>query len=187
MAIYRAQISFDVDSALPRDRMVINPHFNGTDAQGLADVLKTNLIANAHVGAATPFTVKIYDAKKAPPSYPLATSSQTGTPRTTTCPRELALCLSYYATFNRPRFRGRVYIPAGFLGGTIALRPTATQRQDVLTFATSFTTGLPSGTFWTVYSRVTGTDAQVSNWWCDDEWDIVRSRGLKGTARTTGP
>jgi hypothetical protein len=46
--------------------------------------------------------------------------------------------------------------------------------------------GLPPSTFWVVYSRKTGGDAQVTNVWVDDEWDTVRSRGLRGTVRDLG-
>lgn len=184
MSIYRAQISFPFDSALPRDLVTINPHFNGNAAQPLADVLKSNLIAHASVGASTPFTVKIYDAKQAPPSYPLAQSTNGTGYLTTTHAREMALCLSYYAQWNRPTFRGRLFIPGQFVGGTFSLRPTSAQMAEVVSWKAVFTTGLPSGTFWTVYSRKTGLDAKVTNVWCDDEWDVMRSRGLKGTTRT---
>jgi hypothetical protein len=187
VAIYRAQIGFVLDSALPRDIVTINPHFSGDDAQGLADRLKANLIANPSVGAVVPFKVKVYDAKKAPPSYPLAVAEQTGNPHTTDKPREVALCLSYYGTWNRPGFRGRLYIPVYMAGGTtLAIRPTSTQQANVGSFASVMTTGMPTGTVWTVYSRKMGTSAPVTNWWVDDEWDTVRSRGMKATSRLLG-
>lgn len=186
MALYRAQISFQLDSALPRDAVTINPHYDGDNAQALADALKSNLVANPKVGATTPFTVKIYDAKKAPPSFPLATASSGTGFLGTGFPREIALCLSYYATWNRPGFRGRLYIPMSILGGVAGLRPTTTQRSDALNFGTTLGKSLPSNHFLIVYSRKAGTGAQVTHTWVDDEWDIVRSRGLKGTARTLG-
>jgi hypothetical protein len=186
MAIYRAQIGFPFDSALPRDVVTINPHYFGDNAQALADALKANLIANVQVGATVPFTIKIYDAQKAPPSYPLATVTQLTGQTTTNVPHELALCLSYYSTFNRPSYRGRLYIPAHFVGGAMSLRPTTTQRSNAGSFANTLGKNLPSQHNWVVYSPKLGQSNGVSNWWVDDEWDVMRSRGLKATTRTTG-
>jgi hypothetical protein len=172
-----------MDSALPRDVVQMTPHYNGSDAQALANALKTNLINNANV-ATKPFKVSIYDAKKAPPSYPLATAEQTGTAPGSTTARELCLCLSYYAVNNRPSLRGRMYIPVTLLGGgTIPVRPSSGLMTSCLGWKSTFGAGLPASTFWTVYSRKLGTDAQVTNVWVDDEWDIQRSRGLRGTTR----
>lgn len=186
MPIYHAQISFPADSALPRDEIQYNPHYNGTDAQLLANALKANLIANANVGVA-PFKIRVYDAKKAPPSYPLATAEQTGTPIATSAPREVALCLSYYAQFNRPTLRGRIYLFGKHVAATSQnIRPSATHQANALAWKLVFGAGLPPSTFWTVYSRKTGGDAQVTDVWCDDEWDIVRSRGLRSTGRQVG-
>jgi hypothetical protein len=186
MPIYRAQIAFPRDSALPRDEMQITPHYNGTDAQLLANSLKANLIANANIGT-NPFKIKIYDAKAAPPAYPLATAEQTGSPPGGTSPREIALCLSYYAQFNRPHLRGRLYLHPSWLGGgTIPLRPSDSIMTAAVAWKQVLGAGLPPSTFWCVYSRKTGGDAQVTNVWVDDEWDIMRSRGLRSTKRTLG-
>jgi hypothetical protein len=185
MTTFRAQIAFPADSALVRDEMVITPHFGGDDAQALANVLKANLIANTAI-ATSPFKIKIYDAQKAPPSYPLAFAEQTGTPKTTGIPREVSLCLSYYSTYNRPRYRGRLFLPACFLGSTAGVRPSAGQITAALGWAAIFTTGLPPNTNWVVYSPTAGQAYGVSDWWVDDEWDTVRSRGLRSTSRQVG-
>jgi hypothetical protein len=187
MATYHAQIGFPFDSAFPRDVVTINPHYNGDNAQGLADALKQNLIAAANVPANMPFTIKVYDAKAPKPSYPLATASQGTGFTVTTSPRELALCLSYYATWNRPSYRGRMYIPHFFLGGALGLRPTQTQMLNALAWRGILGSGLPAQTVWSLYSRKTGLTSGVSHAWVDDEWDIVRSRGLRGTTRETAP
>lgn len=182
MTIFKALISFPHDSAFPRDEVAITPHFFGDDAQGLANALKTNLIGN--VGATVAFKIKLYDAQKPPPSYPIATAEQTATAHTSTAPREVCLCLSYYSTWNRPSYRGRLYIPHLIFAGSLGLRPTPAQRDAVLAFRTVFTTGLPASHNWVVYSKKLGQSFGVTNTWCDDEWDIQRSRGLRGTART---
>src|SRR3954470_2410029 len=122
MPIYRAALIFPVDTTLPRDRVMITPHFFGSDPQGLADALKTNLATHSGIGATKPFDIRIYDAQKPPPSFPLRSATQAGPPPVTDVPRELCLCLSYYSTWNRPRYRGRLYIPTPFVkaGGAIA-------------------------------------------------------------------
>jgi hypothetical protein len=186
VATYRAQVAFALDTALPRDACVITPHYSGTDPAALAVALKNNIKSQAIIGATVPFTVKIYDAKAAAPNFPLATQEQVGTPPVTAAPREIALCLSFYGSFNRPRYRGRLYLPAFLVGGGIGIRPTSTQRSAVATWATTLGKTLPSGHLWTVYSRRNAADVPVTNYWVDDEWDTVRSRGMKPTTRTTG-
>ena len=187
MAIYRAQISFQLDSLLPRDAVTINPHFFGDNPGGLANALKNNLISNANVAQAFPFHIKIYDATKAPPSFPLAEAQNgTGSP-STSVPRELALCLSYYSTWNRPSYRGRLYIPGVFCGAQApTLRPTTTMMGKAMSFAQTLSQNLPASHNWVVYSKKLGQSNGVTNYWVDDEWDIVRSRGLRGTTRNVG-
>jgi hypothetical protein len=185
MAIYRAQIGFPVDSVLPKDVVTLNPHYVGDSPQALADGLKANLIANAQIANTRPFIIKIYDAQKAPPSYPLATATNGTGNSTSAMPREVALCLSFYATWNRPSFRGRLYIPAFFTGGTLNQRPTTPQITNCLGFKDTFGKSLPSGHFWAVYSPKLDSAAQINNVWVDDEWDTVRSRGLRSTTRQT--
>ena len=187
MAIFRAQISFLVDGNLPADAMTINPHYFGTDYAGIALALKNNLSAFASIGPAVPFTIKLYDAEKAPPSYPLVTEVQTGTPVNSTVPRELSLCLSYYSGYNRPRSRGRVYIPSPFITGAIASRPTGAQIAEALSWNLPLTANLPDAHNMVVWSRMDRKSGGVSDFWVDDEWDIVRSRGRKPTTRATAP
>ena len=183
--IFRAAITFPVDGVLPADNFSITPHYFGDDPQGLADKLKTNLSAFGQIGATKPFKIRIYNAQAAPPSYPLAIAEQTGTPPTSTAPRELALCLSYFSTWNRPRYRGRLYIPQLFLSGTIGARPSGVQITSALDWRTPLTAGLPAAHNMVVFSRRNNQSYGVSDFWVDDEWDIVRSRGRKGTTRQT--
>lgn len=186
MAIYKAQCAFQYGSALPRDAMVITPHYFGDNPQALADGLKANFIAKTEIGAATPFTIKIYDAQKAPPSYPLATATNGTGFAAYNNPREMAMCLSYYSTWNRKSYRGRLYLPAAWAGGSIVARPTTTQMNNILAFKTMFSTGLPAQHNWVVWSRKLGQSFGVNNVWVDDEWDCVRSRGYRGTTRSIG-
>lgn len=186
MTILRVQMGFPMDSALPEDVITVNPHFSSPDPAALLAALKANLIAWAPVGV-KPFTLKAYDAEKAPPSYPLAIASQGGTPASGASPREIALCLSYYSTYNRPRYRGRLFLPYNLLsGGAPSLRPGTTQRNLVIDFAKLvLSKALPASTNWVVWSTVDRKAYGVTDAWCDDEWDTVRSRGLAPTTRTT--
>lgn len=179
-------MSFQFDSTLPRDAVSIHPHFGGSDPAALAAALKTNLLAQPLVGPTVPFTIKVYDAQKPKPNPPLATVSNATGSWTTNKPRELALCLSYYTTYNQPRYRGRLFIPAAFLSGSCALRPTAQQMTDAMAWSSVFRTNLPAAHNWVLYSPTRNEFNGVSNWWVDDEWDVVRSRGLRGVTRQTG-
>ena len=186
MAIYRVQISFPFDTALPRDRVSINPHFFGNNPDALADVLVNNFKAITEVGALTPFDIKVYDAEKAPPNYPLEIRTNATGFTTTTKPREVAMCLSYYSTYNRPRYRGRLYIPGQFISGAFGIRPTAPQRVIVGNWAHALSTNMPESHNWVVYSKRNAASYGVTNWWVDDEWDIQRSRGMRPTTRLEG-
>jgi hypothetical protein len=185
VATYRVSMTFPYDSTLPRDVISLNPHFSGDDPNALLQALDANLKAWSVV-AAKPYTLKAYDALKAPPSFPLATVTQSGTTPNSSFPREVALCLSYYSTYNRPRYRGRLYLPLAWISGAPTKTPTALDMQSCLDFATKvLTKSLPANTNWVVYSRVDRKAYGVSDIWCDNEWDTVRSRGLKATTRTT--
>lgn len=181
--IIRVSMEFPADSALPRDHVSIHPHFSGSDPDALLAALKANLQAWPGV-AAQPFILKAYDAEKPPPSYPIARAEQTGNPPASSHPREVALCLSYYSTWNRPRYRGRLYLPSLWTLGTVGVRPSTTQMDAALSFgANVLRKQLPAATNWVVYSPRNAQAYGVTNAWVDDEWDTVRSRGLRSTAR----
>lgn len=186
MTIFKAQCSFQYTTALPRDAMVVTPHYFGDSPQALADALKANFIAAANVGPTVPFKIKVYDAQKAPPSYPLAEATNGTGFVAYGIPREVALCLSYYSTWNRKSYRGRLYLPQKWVGGSIAERPTGTQQSNALAFKTTFGGGLPAGHNWVVYSKKLGQSFGVNNVWVDDEWDTMRTRGMRGTSRVLG-
>lgn len=186
MSVFRLSLSMPYDTALPRDVITLNPHFNGDDPQALANAVKANCIANNHI-ADKPFTIKVYDAQKVPPSFPLATASQVGTVPSTIAPRDMALCVSYYTTYNRPRFRGRLYTPASWYGVGPAPRPSTTIMQAAIDAVKAlFASNLPSQTTWVVYSPTERkSQGTVTDLWCDNEWDTMRKRGLAPDNRIT--
>lgn len=186
MSIYRAQIAITADSALPRDQVMITPHYTSTDAAGLANALKTNIKALASMSTNPSFTVTIYDAQGPPPHHPLAIATNSGSTPTSTMPREVAVCVSYYAGFNQPRLRGRVYLPAGILNFTPAARVIAGELAIGTHWADALFKNIGTGNVAVVFSRKANLASPITNYWTDNEWDTVRSRGLVSTLRVVG-
>lgn len=191
MPIYRLQCSFACDTLLPRDRMVITPHFDVAsplpDLDALCEDLATAL--DTWDTAAHEITVKAYDAQGTPPVYPVGDAIRNvGASPATFGPRELACCLSFYAERNIPRQRGRLYIPAAMATPTSMgeIRPNSALMQKVADLAPIFGSLGGNDVDWCVFSRLNNTMRSVSHWWVDDEWDVMRSRGLRGSTRLTG-
>lgn len=183
---FRITMQFPQDGALARDIVTINPHFSGDNAAALLDALSTNLIAWPGTATAT-HTLKAYDADHAKPNYPIAIKEHIDTTPGNDRPREIALCLSYFVTFNRPSYRGRLYLPSRWITGVPGQRPSAGQITEALSFgSTVLSKNLPTGHRWIVWSaKLKQNMGPVGNIWVDDEWDTVRSRGLRPTARQT--
>src|SRR3954471_23975966 len=181
----RAQIGFIYDTQLPRDVMLVTPHYSTNNVAALGDALVANLKANAQV-LTKPFTVNLYDATAPSPGGPMYSGGQAGSTPNSITPREVAICLSYYGGFKRPTFRGRLYLPAQIVGTPSVKQPSNAQMVAAGSFATTFGKNLPSGSYWVVWSRKKSSAAQVTDWWVDNEWDTVRSRGMKADSRVTG-
>jgi hypothetical protein len=95
-------------------------------------------------------------------------------------PREVALCLSYYSERNIPRFRGRLFIgPWSYA----VERPVLGQRQNLTQLATALGAVGGANVDWQLYSPTRNAFSKITNGWVDDEWDTVRSRGLRATLR----
>lgn len=194
MPIWKLQSSFAMDSTLPRDRMVITPHFKddgiGTDPQGLCDDLAAALSAWWIVAGEV--IVTAYDAQGSKPVYPQGNAVvNPGAAPNASAPREVAVCLSYYSTRNIPSYRGRLFIPfcvmqSGGGVGNAGLRPSSATRDKVGELAGIFANLGGPDVDWCVFSRRDNVARSVSNWWVDDEWDTVRSRGLRPTTRLAG-
>lgn len=194
MAIYRAQIGWQMDSLMPRDVVTINPHFEkttaliggvGLDAEDFAGDLAQAILDWASIGGEV--RVKLYDAQGTAPVFPVANMAvQAGVSTGYSIPPELAVCLSYYSGTNTPRRRGRLYIPAQIIGASMQKRPDATARNKVLSLGTVLANAGGADIDWVVYSRVDDDARPVTDAWVDDEWDVVRSRGLRATTRVAG-
>ena len=190
MPVWRLQCAFGADSPQPRDRIVITPHFDDsgvtTDPQGLCDDLAAAL--NTWSNNSRQVEVTAYDAQGTPPVFPQGTAIvNAGAFPESSCPRELALCLSYFSENNVPRRRGRLYASPAVLGmGTQAVRPIQASMEKIGDLAAILQELGGADVDWVVYSRVDDQARPVTDWWVDNEWDVMRSRGLLSTARHTG-
>lgn len=191
MGLLIAQISTAYDSVLARDRMVnvlwfddnIDSLITGPDFDGLAEDL-----ANAYdvrLGSTNEISVKIYAADD-PKPRPVKGQATINTGQATSYagPREVALCLSFYAGRNLPSKRGRIYVPMPVgAQGPHGVRPTQAQMDSVLGLATAFSALGGPNIDWVQHSEKLQNHDKVTHAWVDDEWDTVRSRGLRATTR----
>lgn len=191
MPVWKLQTQISADSQFVRDRAVITPHFDdsgiGTDPQGLCDDLAEALAS--YFPTPREVTVKAYDAQGSIPVLPQGERTvNLGLAPASSHPRELAVCLSFYGTRNVPRQRGRLYLPLYALGftGQMPTRPSATIMSKVMALAPIFEQLGGPDVDWCLYSKTTDKAWPVTNYWCDDEWDVVRSRGLRSTTRQLG-
>lgn len=113
-------------------------------------------------------------------------------------PQEVAVALSYHATYSsipehgpgtRPksRYRGRVYV--GPLCTNASSQDATTHRVKVsTTFSADLTKAaaklLADQPAWGVYSRVDRVVRRIVGGWVDDDFDIQRRRGTLATSRT---
>jgi hypothetical protein len=187
--IWRLQTWFCYDSNLPRDRMYINPVFDdhgiSSDPQGLCDELCAAL--DTWAPGTTEVGVRAYDCQGTKPVFHQGEKIlNAGAFTAASTVREVSLCLSFYATHNRPRRRGRVYAPGPCLGTAPTLRPTTTHMTKVAGLAPIFQDLGGLDVDWSVYSAADNDANPVTHWYVDDEWDIQRRRGLRPTTRQAG-
>jgi hypothetical protein len=194
----RCEFKFQDDT--PKNRAVLTPHFRaqwnwldptaGTDALALCTDLADQMAFLPGYGG-TPLTVKAYNVEGAAPNYPLAsyTKNPTGTIKVPTTPPEVAVCLSFYSEQNRPRQRGRLYLPAWLLGassGDMAKVVPVGLRSAASTLVASFAGLGGANVDWIVWSPTAHKASKVTNYFISDAWAIQRRRGIKETARTVG-
>ena len=199
--VYKVAIGTLNDNALPRDQMWTTPHFQDNSAGGtitpvqIADAIGAAMLV--YLKASYEVDVKIYRSEGPPPHPPLADKKYgtAGNSITSQAPREVALCLSYYAAFNRPSFRGRLYLPFSWIYRNMTTPTNAGMQpqpghmaaaQNFYTLVIKAATTSLAGLNWVVWSPTKQAAYVATNWWVDDEWDTIRARGLKPTSRITG-
>ncbi len=200
----RAQIITRTSTDIPRDFITNTVHFD-TKAFDINASLVTNWesIANDlrnmfrdtrnYIPAGYGVEVKVYDLdqpqprpiKHHAPWVAYAQASGLGSPR------EVALCLSFRGNTSTKRTRGRIYVgPYNTTAGNE--RPTLAMQNNVLALATGLANIGSTNVDWCVRSTfpivagdMGGTMHEVQASWVDNEYDTVRSRGLRGTSRVT--
>lgn len=162
------------------------------EPEGLAsDVLAIYVARSEFTCGANELEVRFYDMEDPEPRPILDQAKQTIT-KVAPGAREVALCLSFYANRNIPRRRGRLYLgpvaPAterpsdGFLNAALAMGDAFAALGGI-----DIDWGVFSPTDWREHPTNDAEDFfyPVTDCWCDDEWDTVRSRGRKATKRLT--
>jgi len=185
------------DTAAPRD-VTTNTFYlknnspTADEPDGLADDIVALWVARSEFTCGSnEVECRIYDMEDEEPR-PILEQHKVAIPLAVSGPREVALCLSYYADRNIPRRRGRLYL--GPLHATTD-RPSDAFMNAALGLGDALAALGGIDIDWVVFSPTDwaahpGDDAEdfahpVSDCWCDDEWDTVRSRGRKSTRRLT--
>lgn len=196
---YKFQITMPQVSTLPRD--VISHTFHMQHSVG--GLLSTDLdsvcqasaeLFQKHYGGLAgghKVTCKVYEMGAAP-QIPKSEKTVGTLSWPANCPREIALCLSFAKRANVPRERGRLFMSVGaYLGSPLVSvtteRPNATLLSRVAGLYHTANESLPDlgGIDWKfgVWSPTNSAFYQTSQAWVDDEWDTVRSRGVRPTTR----
>jgi hypothetical protein len=185
---YRLQVAVSMDSLADKDMVMLNPvfHVGGVivSPDSLCDDLAAAMVTK--VPAGSQIRVRAYKLPKQVPNIHVAEKFRNkGTVSTTNANRDVAVCLSFYAGQNVPTRRGRLYIPAGWLGDGKGgnLRPSGPDMANILAFRTIFENLGATNVDWSVWSERLQARNGVTNVWVDDEWDTQRRRGLRPTAR----
>lgn len=198
MAVQRFTISMPVYDLMPRNRIANTIHLERVGAapgDGDLDQMCNDIVAiyqHHYANAAKEIRCTAYDVD-AVPNYPRASVVvNEGQAWTTSHPHEVALCLSFYADYRgNKNTRGRIYLMPQIAAGGIGIteRPSSTAMQWALNFFSEPNNSFPDlgGLDWKfgIWSRNLKSFAQAQHAWVDDEWDTVRSRGLRATTRIT--
>lgn len=143
--------------------------------------------------AQTGHLVKFYATDTGVPNYPIdeATFGLNTAPPGIDLPSEVSLCVSYAndseSSIPRARRRGRIYIPGHSEANNTNGRPLPALVEDLADAYEAYADAVNaiSGVSAGVWSRANATVYPIERVWVDNEWDTVRSRGGKSTARQT--
>lgn len=187
MANYRVQVVTQLLAAdVPRDWIanVLTYRSGSTPASNLGDgVLAAFTGAGAPYNVANKVTVKVYDLANPLHSPPVYTTNHAGGAVTYGIPRQVALCLSWYATLNIKGMRGRIYVAPAFLTGTVGEYATTAQMSQLTALGGLLKNPGGPDIVHTVRHKVSGTMSDVTNYFVNNRWDTMRSRLPKETAR----
>jgi hypothetical protein len=195
MTVYHAQATWTVrQTDVPKDYVVNNTYWEAGAAidssagNDLAQALANTLASAVGFGGPNPWdifsgrdlVVKCYDmaAPKPRPIVGVFHHIPTTWETAALAPRHVALCLSYYADRNIPRQRGRIYL-GPFKLSDMAEVPSVqflNKFQDLAKGLETMDTRTTHGWTQQTWSTVTNTNHDVTNWWCNDKWDVQHSR-----------
>lgn len=155
-----------------------------TLAQDAADLFATSIVgATSEVDT---IEVRAYDMGDALPRQPRAVKTANAPGNEAPGPRDVCVCLSYYADRNLPRKRGRMFL-GPIPKSAMDLRVPAAIRTGIAADLGEGISGLGGiNVQWVQYSPTSDTYSNVTDYYIDNEWDTQRSRGLRPDARTTG-
>lgn len=193
MTVIKAVVTTWLDTTNPSDGLQITPTFNGSiglvDYESLGNDLLDAWDSWLSVTVkGTQQRVTLYDMEGAKPNYPKWQGIRfPDVAKLSPSNRDVALCLTGYHENNRPRYRGRLYIPCCLTGQSVnGANAGSGMRDKVGELATIFADLGGVDIDWGVYSRVDSAFRKYTHWYVDDAWDTQRSRGKRATARTTG-
>lgn len=189
MPLYRCQMSIGADSPFPRDYIVNTVYLADDGLTSDPNNLIEDMVGafQTWYGSTREIWGKIYNQSAGPSGPPVADHRvNAGVTPNSNMPREVALCLSFYGSQNTARKRGRIYLClAASSQATFSLRPAEGTRNAALALAQAIAGVGGTDVDWSVYSPTAGADEAVQVAYVDDEWDTIRSRGLRPTARST--
>jgi hypothetical protein len=182
---------------VPADFAINVVYHNNTDITGVLDVgwqSHADEIRDAFTGAdpddpsfalynSRVVEVKCYDLADAEPRPVRAHSIfNPGTPAAPDeiGPRQVALCLSYYAGRNLPATRGRIYV--GPINAPPPVPNTGVMNEVMALGNALFNIG-GANVHWQQHSEKTGVSSTITDIWVDNRWDTQRRRLVKATAR----
>lgn len=188
MPLLKFHMSVGGDSALAKHRVVNTFYLNDQGIGSDPDALASDAIGvfQTWYGGSRYMSATVYLVNpEAPPHYPIGFAEvNVGSFPASGAPREVACCLSYFATRNLPRQRGRIYLCQAFNGSVgIGGRPSSPTRAMALAVAQGIADLGGVDVDWQVWSPTDHIGRNVTWAWCDDEWDTIRSRGLDATTR----
>lgn len=164
-------------------------------SSGVAGDQLSGFLGNLVSRVADACTIKTYDLSDPEPRTPLRTTTWTlgAADSASTMPTEVALCLSFAGApvsgVPPARQRGRVYLgPWNTNMVATTGRPPSQLTASVSAAGNFLHDTLNVGVTevrWAIWSPTMGDTVEVTNGWCDDEWDTMRSRGRRRTTRTT--
>lgn len=198
MPVIHAQIVTQVKQNDPERDFVVNNVYHqtdnvllGTDYQNHANELRDLFYGvdgsgfNLYIPRGG--TVKVYDHDEPKPRLPKAiatyTPSSWGTP--TLAPRDVALCLSYYATNPSIKTqRGRIYIGPWNMS-QVGERVDPGDMSMLLSLGSGLFNIGGANVHHVVYSTKLNEIYPLHHYWCNDTWDTMRSRDIRESTRQT--